>query len=106
MRALSDDAFRAAGLVPPQAAVTTYSMQPRMQLLAQGNYVSTLPASLLRHNARRWGLVTIPLDLGKKLPVAAAAFRYRTIGPAIRLFLEELRVVTKEQLPKAANTLR
>lgn len=96
VRALVDGAFRAEGLEPPAAAVTTYSMQLRMQLLARGDYVSSLPASLLRHNARRWGLVALPVALGRPLPVVAITLRRRALGPVVRLFLDHLRAATSE----------
>lgn len=98
VRALVDGAFRAEGLEPPPASVTTYSMQLRMQLLAQGDYVSSLPASLLRHNARRWGLRALPVGLGRPLPVVAITLRRRALGPAVRLFLDHLRSATSELL--------
>lgn len=98
VQVLVADAFRAAGLDPPRAAVTTYSMQLRMQLLAHGDYVTALPASLLRHNARRWDLRALPVELGSPLPVAAVTLRHRTLGPAVRLFLEHLRAATAELL--------
>jgi DNA-binding transcriptional LysR family regulator len=92
------DAFRAAGLQPPAAAVSTYSMQLRMQLLACGDYLTALPASLLRREAVRWELEALPVELGRPLPVAAVTLRRRTLGPVVRLFLEHLRAATQELL--------
>ncbi|MDO9713184.1 LysR family transcriptional regulator [Paracraurococcus lichenis] len=91
VRMLVDDAFRAAGVEPPRSSVTTYSMQLRMQLLTRGNSVSSLPASLLRLNGDHWGLQVLPVTLGKPLPVVAITLRRRTLGPAVRLFLDYLR---------------
>lgn len=102
VQALVADAFRAGALDPPRAAVTTYSMQFRMHLLVQGEYVTALPASLLRHNARRWDLRALPLELGRPLPVAAVTLRHRTLGPAVRLFLDHLRAATAELLAVGA----
>ena len=96
VRTLVADAFRAEGLKPPLASVTTYSMQLRMQLLAQGDFVSSLPASLLFINAQRWGLRELPIKLGRPLPVVAITLRRRTLGPAVRLFLHHLRAATAE----------
>lgn len=96
VRALVSDAFRAEGMEPPAAAVGTHSMQLRMQLLAQGEYVSSLPASLLRINGRHWGLEALPVALGRGVPVAAATLRRRSLGPAVRLFLDHLRAATAE----------
>lgn len=97
------DAFRAEGLEPPTAAVSTWSMQLRMQLLEQGDYVSSLPASLLRVNGRRWGLHALPFPLGQPLPVAVATLRRRNLGPAVRLFLDHLRAATAELLATGAE---
>ena len=99
VRALVAEAFRGEGLEPPSASVTTYSMQLRLQLLAAGDYVSSLPESLLRANARRWDLAALPVALGQPLPVVAITLRRRTLGPAVRLFLEHLRAATAELLP-------
>lgn len=96
VRTLVVNAFRAAGLEPPSATVTTYSMQLRMQLLAQDDFVSSLPASLLSTNAQRWGLQELPISLGRPLPVVAITLRRRTLGPAVQLLLNHLRVATAE----------
>ena len=96
IRALVSEAFRAEGLEPPVAAVGTHSMQLRMQLLAQGDFVSSLPASLLRVNGRHWDLKALPVALGRPVPVAAATLRRRGLGPAVRLFLDHLRAAAAE----------
>jgi DNA-binding transcriptional LysR family regulator len=96
VRMLVDEAFRAEGLEPPASSVTTYSMQLRMQLLARGDFVSSLPASLLRVNGRRWGLRALPVTLGRPLPVVAITLRRRTLGPVVLLFLDHLRAATEE----------
>lgn len=97
VRMLVDEAFRAQGLPPPASSVTTYSMQLRMQLLARDDFVSSLPASLLRVNGERWGLRALPVPLGRSLPVVAITLRRRTLGPAVRLFLDHLRAATAEE---------
>jgi len=98
-----EDAFRAEGLAPPAAPMTTYSMQLRMQLLTRGDYVSSLPASLLSTNGQRWGLRALPIPLGRPLPVAVATLRRRNIGSAPRLFLDHLRAATAEARATAAD---
>ncbi|GAA0574435.1 LysR family transcriptional regulator [Craurococcus roseus] len=96
VRRLVADAFRAEGLEPPAAAVSTHSMQLRMQLLSEDDYVSSLPASLLRVNGRRWDLRALPMALGRPVPVVAATLRRRGLSPAVRLFLDHLRTATAE----------
>ena len=46
--AFAADAFRARGLSPPQAAVTTYSMHMCHELLATGRFLTILPSYALR----------------------------------------------------------
>ena len=53
VRELVGSAFPDQGLTPPRLSVTTYSMQLRMQLLATGRYVTSVPESLLTYNADR-----------------------------------------------------
>jgi DNA-binding transcriptional LysR family regulator len=95
VRELVGSAFRAEGLTPPRLGVTTYSMQLRMQLLATGRYVTSVPRSLVQHNAERWSLVALPVTIGKPLPVVIATLRNRTLSPAVRLFIEHARAATK-----------
>jgi DNA-binding transcriptional LysR family regulator len=91
VRELVGSAFRAKGLPPPRIGITTYSMQLRMQLMASGRYLSSVPQSLLRFNAERWSLTTLPVVLGKPLPVAVVTLRHRTLHPAAQLFIEYAR---------------
>ena len=96
VRELVGAAFRAKGLTPPRLSVTTYSMQLRMQLLATGQYLTSVPASLLQFNAERWSLTTLPVTLGKPLPVVVVKLKHRTLNPAAQLFIDHLRKVTAE----------
>lgn len=91
VRDLVGDVFRAHGLAPPALSVTTYSMLLRLQLLASGGYVTVFPSSLVRANAERWSLKTLPLTLGKPLPVAVVTLKNRTLSPAAMLFIEHAR---------------
>ena len=94
VRELVGAAFRAKGLTPPRLSVTTYSMQLRMQLLASGQYLTSVPASLLHYNMERWSLTTLPVTLGKPLPVAIVTLKHRMLHPAAQLFIEHARQVT------------
>jgi DNA-binding transcriptional LysR family regulator len=96
VRELVGAAFRAEGLTPPRLSVTTYSMQLRMQLMATGRYLTAVPESLLQHNAKRWSLTKLPVELGKPLPVVIVTLKNRTLSPAVRLFIEHARAVTRE----------
>lgn len=90
------DAFRAQGLEGPRARVNAGSMVLRNQLLATGRFLSVLPASVLRHNAKRWSLKALPVDLGgKPRSVAIVTLKNRTVSPVVQLFIEHLRAVAK-----------
>ena len=94
VRELVAAAFAAEGLPVPRLSVTTYSMQLRMQLLATGNYVTSVPESLLAYNAERWSLTTLPVTIGPKLPVIAVTLANRTLSPAVGLLLQHARAAT------------
>ena len=98
VRDLVGDAFRAEGFSAPSPSLTTYSMLLRLQMLASGNYVTAFPRSLVNYHAQRWSLKTLPVDLGKKLPVAIVALKHRTLSPAVRLFIEHARAASKAKL--------
>jgi DNA-binding transcriptional LysR family regulator len=93
-RALVEGAFRAQGLDPPRPRVTTYSMQLRMQLLASG-YLTVFTDSTVRHSAERWSIRILPVSLGPTLPVVIVTLKHRTVTPAVRLFIDQARAVTK-----------
>lgn len=88
-------AFHQRGLPEPKVNVTTYSMNLRLQLLMRGPYLTAFPSSLVRFNAGRWALTTLPLSLGISLPVAIVTLRSRTLSPAVRVFIDHARNATK-----------
>jgi DNA-binding transcriptional LysR family regulator len=95
VRDLVGAAFQAKGLAPPRLSVTTYSMQLRMQLLTTGQYLSSVPESLVRYNAERWSLCALPVMLGKPLPVVIVTLKNRTLSPAVQLFIDHARAAAK-----------
>jgi DNA-binding transcriptional LysR family regulator len=96
VRQLFIQAFRACGLEPPRATVTTNSMNVRMHLLASGRFLTFIAESLLRQNAKRWSLKALPVDLGtQQLTVAVATLRNRTLSPTARLFLEHIKAANR-----------
>jgi DNA-binding transcriptional LysR family regulator len=94
-RMLLETAFRDEGLEPPQPRVTTYSMQLRMQLLAGGQYLTLFTDSTVRYSADRWSLCTLPVKLGRRLPVVLVTLKHRTPTPSVQLFIEQARAMTK-----------
>lgn len=96
VRELVGTAFRSQGLTPPRLSVTTFSMQLRMQLLATGQYVTSVPDSLLAYNAVRWGLTKLPVTIGAPLPVVIVTLKNRTLSPAAQLFIAHAWSATQE----------
>lgn len=93
---LVSDAFRAKGLVAPKETVTASSMLLRSRLLATGRYLTVLPDSVLRYNAKRWSLKALPVDLDMKpMCVTLITLRQRTVSPVVRLFIEQVRAIAQ-----------
>jgi len=96
IRDLITEAFKSHGLEAPREKVTASSMLLRGQLLATGRYLTVLPDSVLRYNARQWSLKALPVDLGMKpMSVAIITLKNRTVSPVVRLFVEQLRKFAK-----------
>ena len=94
--ALIAEAFKTHGLKVPQERVRAGSVLLRKHLLATGRFLTVLPDSVLRYNAKEWSLKALPVDLGvKPRPVAIVTLKNRTVGPVVQLFVEHLRAVAK-----------
>lgn len=92
---LVSEAFRANGLELPGAKVVTTSMILHLPLLASGDYITTLPYSILRYCLDRWSLKVLPIDLGIRSPVGIFTLKQRTLSPIVQLFLEAARAEAK-----------
>jgi DNA-binding transcriptional LysR family regulator len=92
-----DEAFRAHGLQAPQPSVVTYSFYLRETLLTKRDYLSAVPASMLRaFNSRGVAVKALPVDLGvNSRPMAIFTLKNRTLSPAVELFIESVRTVGK-----------
>ena len=96
VHALIDEAFKAQGLAAPKERVIAGSILLRNQLLATGRFLTVLPNSVLKYNAKQWSLKALPIDLGvKPRAVAIVTLKHRTVSPVVQLFVEHLRVVAK-----------
>ena len=94
--ALITEAFKVHGLEVPQERVSAGSILLRNHLLATGRFLSVLPNSVLRYNARQWSLKALPIDLRiKPRPIAIVTLKNRTVSPVVQLFVDHLRVVAK-----------
>jgi DNA-binding transcriptional LysR family regulator len=86
------DAFRRQNLPLPSRQVIGFSLDVRMHLLATGRYLTMLGGLVLQHNAARWSLKRLPIDL-RALRSAIAIFilKHRTISPVARAFIEQVK---------------
>lgn len=90
------DAFRAAGFVGPKINLVTFSVQLRLNLLADGPYISVLPRSMMRLYGFRLPVKALPIKLPEReWPVALVTLKGRTLNPVAKLFIEHLREATK-----------
>ena len=88
--------FERRGLKVPQQKVVTYSLHMRLHLLATGHFLSILPASVLRFNAKPWSLRVLPINLGvAPRPLAVFTLKNRTLSPVVQVFIEHVRAVAK-----------
>ena len=84
-------AFRAQGLTPPRASVTTLSFHLRAALVARGDFLSAFPTTLL---SRFSSVKALPIDLGlRPRPIAIVTLKNRTLSPAAELFMDCVRSV-------------
>ena len=96
IRELITEAFKARGLEVPQERVSASSILLRNYLLATGRFLTVLPESVLRYNAKQWSLKALPVDLGvKPRSVAIVTLKNRTVSPVVQLFVEHVRAVAK-----------
>jgi DNA-binding transcriptional LysR family regulator len=105
IRELIAEAFGKCGLGVPQERVTASSILLRNHLLATGRFLTVLPESVLRYNAKQWSLKALPIDLGVKLrSVAIVSLKNRTASPVVQLFADHVRAVAKTiSLPLLAD---
>jgi DNA-binding transcriptional LysR family regulator len=96
------DLFRRRKLPLPPAVVTTISIHMRLDLLASGDFLTILPAQMLRSPARRAWLRALDVDLrDSSQPIASITLKKRRAGGAVRLFeqasLEACRTMARAQ---------
>src|SRR5262245_9422589 len=87
-------ALRAKGLKMPRESVTSFSFHVRMQLLATGRFLTIMLGSVLRHNAERWSLKALPVDLGTPaVPISLFTLKNRTLSPVVEHLIGHIREV-------------
>lgn len=94
--ALISDGFRRSGVTLPPARVVSNSMAVRSRLVENGEFLTLLPGSMLHFGAGRLRLKVLPVALPlKSQPVEVITLKNRTANPVARLFVEELRALTR-----------
>ncbi len=91
-----EEAFRARGLDMPKASLVSLSVTLRTQLMAAGPYISVFGRSVMRHNAHRYNIVVLPIDLPHEpWPVVLVTLKNRTLSPVVERFVACARAVAK-----------
>ena len=104
IRELITEAFKMHGLEIPRERVNASSILLRNHLLATGRFLTVLPDSVMRYNAKQWALKALPLDLGVKLrSVAIITLKNRTVSPVVELFAEHVRAVAKTMAARTGS---
>jgi DNA-binding transcriptional LysR family regulator len=90
------EAFRRRRLQLPPTAVTTVSTSMRLNLLANGNFLTVLPTGMLRQRSSRAWLRALDVELGASLTAALITVKKRRSAGAVELFQEASRAVCRE----------
>jgi DNA-binding transcriptional LysR family regulator len=86
---LVSEAFQARGLAIPTIPMRTLSVHLRTNLIASGDFITTLPRSVLHLYAARLGLKTLPIDFpARPWPVSIITLKNRTLSPLAEKFIE------------------
>nr|ART90515.1 hypothetical protein [uncultured bacterium] len=82
--------FQEHGLETPRATIVSFSFHLRLHLLTRTDFVSLIPASMLRlFNARQPVLKALPVDAAfASLPVAIVTRKNQLLTPEARLFID------------------
>lgn len=83
------EGFRAQGLEPPLAHVTSYAATLYLGLLATGSYLTITARSMLQLNAGRLPIKALPVPFRHRpSPVVIVTLRNRTLSPVAELFIK------------------
>jgi DNA-binding transcriptional LysR family regulator len=86
------EAFRAIGLPVPQARITSSSIALRNTLMANGNYLTLIPGSMLEFGPKLSSINVLPVALPPwRLPIAIITLKNRTLSPVAQLLIDCIR---------------
>jgi DNA-binding transcriptional LysR family regulator len=87
--------FRASGLEPPRAQMTSFSLPLHYHLLATGRFLTMLPLSMLRFG-KHLPLKLLSADVPSiPYPAAIITLKNRTLSPLAQLFIAGARDIAK-----------
>jgi DNA-binding transcriptional LysR family regulator len=82
------EAFAAHRLEVPNISMRTLSVHLRTNLIATGDFITTLPRSVLRLYADRFSLKALPVDFpARPWPVSIVTLRNRSLSPIAQRFI-------------------
>lgn len=88
--------FRANDVSPPRPSVKTIAIQLTVSLIASGEFVGILPASVAALSAHQASLKILQLkSLGPRISAEIVFLKNRTLSPAVESFIACARKVTK-----------
>ena len=94
------EAFATHGLEVPTISMRTLSVHPRTNLIATGDFIATLPRSVLRLYAERFSLKALPIDFpARPWPVSVITLKNRSLSPIAQRFLDCAEDVAKGWIP-------
>jgi DNA-binding transcriptional LysR family regulator len=94
--AIVGEVFRANGFSPPKPVVKTIAIQLTVSLIASGEFVGILPASVAVLSAHQAALKVLPLkSAGPRISAEIVFLKNRTLSPAVEAFIDCAREVTK-----------
>jgi DNA-binding transcriptional LysR family regulator len=86
------EAFRAAGLSPPQASVASISFALRYSIMATGRFLTLIPGSMLQFGPRPSTIHLLPVALPRwHQPIAIVTLKNRTLSPVAQLLIKCIR---------------
>ena len=93
---LFGEMFHGVGLPAPQPTILSDSLNLRRSLLAQGDFVTIVPGSVMQFGPKRGDLKILPIKLQSwTLPICITKLKGRTLGPAATLFDQCARELAK-----------
>lgn len=94
--ALVAEVFRADGFSPPTPSVKTIAIQLTVSLIASGEFVGILPASVAALSAHQVALKVLPLrSWGPRISAEMVFLKNRTLSPAVESLINCARQVVK-----------